>query len=152
MKPLRPPLNAKSGGSISGGERSNASEFGARVAQEAMQCERCPLHFNATQLVFGEGPAPATILIVGEQPGDQEDRAGRPIVGSAGRVLDQALDEVGLDRGSVYVTNAVKNFKHEQRVKRRLHKQPNRSAGACPAEARRCAWRHRSARALSGGR
>jgi len=78
-------LNAKSSKLISGVERSNAPEL-AQVAEEATQCERCPLHFNATQLVFGEGPAPATILMVGKQPG-----TGRPYVGPAGRVLDQAL-------------------------------------------------------------
>lgn len=106
----------------------------ADVAKEAAGCTRCPLFRNATQVVFGEGPAKARIMMVGEQPGDQEDRLGRPFVGPAGRVLDRALQQVGLDRGSVYLTNAVKHFKHEQRGKRRLHKHPNR------AEIEQCRW------------
>ena len=95
------------------------------LAAEAEHCERCPLYRKATQVVFGEGPAPAALMLVGEQPGDQEDRAGRPFVGPAGRLLDQALEAAGLDRRAVYVTNAVKHFKHELRGKRRLHRKPN---------------------------
>jgi DNA polymerase len=80
-----------------------------------------------TQTVFGEGPTPARLMIVGEQPGDQEDREGHPFVGPAGRLLDTALEEAGIDRGSVYVTNAVKHFKWErgEKTKRRIHKKPN---------------------------
>jgi DNA polymerase len=82
---------------------------------------------NATQTVFGEGPPAAEIMFVGEQPGDKEDREGRPFVGPAGLLLDRALAEAGIDRGRVYVTNAVKHFKFEPRGKRRLHKRPNAS-------------------------
>jgi DNA polymerase len=82
---------------------------------------------NATQTVFGEGPPAAEIMFVGEQPGDKEDREGRPFVGPAGLLLDRALAEAGVDRGRVYVTNAVKHFKFEPRGKRRLHKRPNAS-------------------------
>jgi uracil-DNA glycosylase family protein len=92
------------------------------------------LYLHATQVVFGEGPPSATIMLVGEQPGDQEDRLGRPFVGPAGRLLDKALTQIGLDRTSVYVTNVVKHFKHEQRGKRRLHKRPNRD------EVQQCRW------------
>lgn len=87
-------------------------------------CGRCPLWRDAIQGVAGEGPARARLMVVGEQPGDQEDQAGRPFVGPAGRILDRALDEIGLDRKTIFVTNAVKHFKHEQRGKRRLHKTP----------------------------
>ena len=87
-------------------------------------CTRCPLYRNATQVVPGEGPARARVMLVGEQPGDQEDRAGRPFVGPAGRILDRAILEAGLDRKQVFVTNAVKHFKFEPRGKRRLHKKP----------------------------
>jgi probable DNA metabolism protein len=87
-------------------------------------CRRCPLYRDATQGVCGEGPATARLMIVGEQPGDQEDLAGRPFVGPAGQVLDAALEEAGIDRSDVYVTNAVKHFKHEPTGKRRLHKTP----------------------------
>ena len=97
-----------------------------RVAREAAACTRCPLYRHATQTVFGEGPAGASIMLVGEQPGDQEDLAGRPFVGPAGRLLDRALAEAGVDRAKIYVTNAVKHFKNEPRGKKRLHKRPNR--------------------------
>jgi DNA polymerase len=80
---------------------------------------------NATQTVFGEGPRTAPVMLVGEQPGDQEDLQGKPFVGPAGRILDRALADAGVDRKRVYVTNAVKHFKFEQRGKRRLHKKPN---------------------------
>ena len=96
------------------------------VAKEAASCTLCPLYRNATQTVFGEGPARATIMLVGEQPGDQEDLAGHPFVGPAGKVLDRALAEAGLDRKKVWLTNAVKHFKNEPRGKKRLHKRPNR--------------------------
>lgn len=104
------------------------------LAEAAAGCERCPLYRNATQTVFGEGPATAGIMMVGEQPGDQEDRMGRPFVGPAGGVLDRALADAGIDRGTVYLTNAVKHFKHELRGKRRLHKRPNQG------EIQACRW------------
>jgi DNA polymerase len=88
-------------------------------------CTRCPLYKNATQAVPGEGPGHASFMLVGEQPGDKEDLAGKPFVGPAGRILDQALTDAGIERGETYVTNAVKHFKHEMRGKRRLHKRPN---------------------------
>ena len=94
-----------------------------RAAEAA--CTRCPLHRNATQVVPGEGPARARMMMVGEQPGDQEDRQGRPFVGPAGALLAKALDAAGIDRDEVFVTNAVKHFKFEPRGKRRLHKRPN---------------------------
>ncbi len=95
------------------------------LRHEAAGCRACPLWRNATQTVFGEGPAEADILFVGEQPGDREDRAGRPFVGPAGLMLDKALEEAGVDRKRAYVTNAVKHFKFEPRGKLRLHKKPN---------------------------
>jgi DNA polymerase len=88
-------------------------------------CTRCPLYRNATQVVPGEGPARARLMMVGEQPGDQEDRKGHPFVGPAGGILSRALDEAGIGRDDVFVTNAVKHFKFEPRGKRRLHKRPN---------------------------
>ncbi|WP_395714909.1 UdgX family uracil-DNA binding protein [Reyranella sp.] len=97
-----------------------------QVAQEARSCTLCPLYRNATQTVFGEGPVGAALMMVGEQPGDQEDLAGHPFVGPAGRVLDRALSEAGIERREVYLTNAVKHFKNEPRGKKRLHKRPNR--------------------------
>ena len=95
----------------------------------AKVCHGCDLYRDATQTVFGEGPADARILVVGEQPGDVEDRRGAPFVGPAGKVLDRALDAAGLDRGSMYVTNAVKHFKHRPAAlgKRRIHQTPDRS-------------------------
>jgi uracil-DNA glycosylase family protein len=97
-----------------------------RVAKQAADCTRCPLYRNATQTVFGEGPARASLMLVGEQPGDQEDLAGHPFVGPAGKILDRAMAEAGLDRRKVWLTNAVKHFKNEPRGKKRLHKRPNR--------------------------
>ncbi|KVL23403.1 MULTISPECIES: UdgX family uracil-DNA binding protein [unclassified Burkholderia] len=95
-------------------------------------CRRCALWEHATQPVPGAGPVDATIMLVGEQPGDQEDRAGMPFVGAAGRMLDRALDEAGIERSHVYLTNAVKHFKWEPRGKRRLHKTPaQREVAAC---------------------
>jgi DNA polymerase len=98
----------------------------AKLAKEAKGCTRCPLYRNATQTVFGEGPVGAKLMLVGEQPGDQEDIAGHPFVGPAGRILDRALVDAGIDRTQVYVTNVVKHFKNEPRGKKRLHKKPNR--------------------------
>lgn len=95
------------------------------LREEAMGCTRCHLYKCATQTVFGEGAATARLMLVGEQPGDQEDLAGRPFVGPAGQMLDRALEEAGVDRGTTYVTNAVKHFKFEQRGKRRIHSKPN---------------------------
>jgi DNA polymerase len=95
------------------------------LRREAASCRACPLWEHTTQTVFGEGPTDAEIMLVGEQPGDREDREGRPFVGPAGLLLDRALADAGIDRGRVYVTNAVKHFKFELRGKRRLHKRPN---------------------------
>jgi uracil-DNA glycosylase family protein len=97
----------------------------AEAAKEAAGCRACPLWKPATQTVFGEGPADAAIMLVGEQPGDVEDMAGRPFVGPAGKLLDHALLAAGLDRTTVYVTNAVKHFKFVSRGKRRLHQKPD---------------------------
>ncbi len=97
------------------------------LATEAQGCTRCDLYKNATQTVFGEGPVDARMMLVGEQPGDQEDLAGRPFVGPAGRVLDAALEAARIERSGVYITNAVKHFKNEPRGKRRLHKKPDTS-------------------------
>src|SRR6202161_1920447 len=96
-----------------------------KLAQAEADCRRCPLYRDATQAVPGEGPKRATFMLVGEQPGDKEDLAGKPFVGPAGRVLDAALKDAGIDRAQTFVTNAVKHFKHEMRGKRRLHKRPN---------------------------
>ena len=97
------------------------------AAREAAECRRCPLWQPATQVVFGEGPPGAKIMFIGEQPGDQEDLAGRPFVGPAGQLFDRAMAEAGLDRATVYVTNAVKHFKFEPRGKRRIHAKPDTS-------------------------
>jgi probable DNA metabolism protein len=104
------------------------------LREAAKSCQRCPLWRDATQTVFGEGPADARWIFVGEQPGDHEDLAGRPFVGPAGKVFDAILDEAGIDRDQVYVTNAVKHFKFEPRGKRRIHAKPN--AGEVTA----CRW------------
>jgi uracil-DNA glycosylase family protein len=96
-----------------------------RALREGVQkCRGCDLYRYATQAVFGEGPLKARIALVGEQPGDEEDRQGRPFVGPAGKLLDKALEEAGIERADVYVTNAVKHFKFEERGKRRIHKKP----------------------------
>ena len=95
-----------------------------RLRDQASQCHACPLWKDATQTVFGEGPLTARIMLVGEQPGDKEDLAGRPFVGPAGQVLDRALEQAGLDRRQLYVTNAVKHFKFFPRGKFRLHQKP----------------------------
>jgi len=102
------------------------------LREAARHCEGCPLFANATQTVFGAGPARAEVVMVGEQPGDVEDRQGKPFVGPAGRLLDQLLEEAGIPRQRVYVTNAVKHFKWTPRGKRRLHGKPNsREIFAC---------------------
>jgi uracil-DNA glycosylase len=94
------------------------------LRQAVQSCTGCELYRHATQAVLGEGPTGARLVLVGEQPGNEEDLAGRPFVGPAGRLLDRALKEAGVERGSVYVTNAVKHFKFEERGKRRIHKKP----------------------------
>ena len=113
---------------------ANARSAFEALLREARQCTRCDLFKSATQTVFGEGPLGATVMFVGEQPGDQEDLAGRPFVGPAGQVFDAALEEAGIDRSKVYVTNAVKHFKFEPRGKRRIHVRPD--AGEIDA----CRW------------
>jgi uracil-DNA glycosylase len=104
----------------------------AEVGAAAQKCTACHLYERATQTVFGEGPKGAPMMLVGEQPGDYEDVAGKPFVGPAGKIMDQALEEAGIDRKEVYVTNAVKHFKWEPRGKRRIHQKPNsREIAAC---------------------
>jgi uracil-DNA glycosylase len=95
-----------------------------KLRDSAAECTRCDLYQRATQTVFGEGKAGASIALIGEQPGDQEDKQGHPFVGPAGRLLDRALAEAGIDRADVYVTNAVKHFKWTERGKRRIHQRP----------------------------
>ena len=104
------------------------------LREAARQCTRCELHCHATQTVFGEGPVDASVMVVGEQPGDHEDLAGRPFVGPAGKVFNQAIDDAGIDRTTLYVTNAVKHFKYELRGKRRIHQKPTMG------EVRHCRW------------
>lgn len=101
----------------------------SELAEAARRCEGCPLYRDATQTVFGAGPASARMMLIGEQPGDREDRAGAPFVGPAGRVLDKALTAAGIDRDELYLTNAVKHFKFTtaERGKRRIHKTPSRT-------------------------
>ena len=109
--------------SANGQASSKLDELG----REAASCQACPLWKDATQTVFSEGPPNADVMFVGEQPGDREDREGRPFIGPAGLLLDKALIEAGVDRKRVFVTNTVKHFKFEPRDKRRLHKRPNPS-------------------------
>ena len=106
----------------------------AGLRKAEAQCTRCPLYLPATQVVPGEGPEHAPLMMVGEQPGNDEDLDGHPFVGPAGRILDRAIAEAGLDRTQIFVTNAVKHFKFEPRGKRRLHKRPN------AYEIERCKW------------
>jgi uracil-DNA glycosylase family protein len=112
------------------------------LMEDARRCTRCDLYKFATQTVFGEGPLDASIMFVGEQPGDQEDLAGRPFVGPAGAMFDDALEKAGIDRSTVYVTNAVKHFKFVQKGKRRIHNKPD--AGEISA----CRWWIEHERAL----
>jgi uracil-DNA glycosylase family protein len=112
------------------------------LMEDARRCTRCDLYKFATQTVFGEGPLDARIMFVGEQPGDQEDLAGRPFVGPAGAIFDEALEKAGIDRSTVYVTNAVKHFKFVQKGKRRIHNKPD--AGEISA----CRWWIEHERAL----
>jgi len=103
-----------------------------KLRKAASGCTGCDLYKRATQTIFGEGPPKATVMFVGEQPGDQEDQSGKPFVGPAGKLLDKAMVEAGIPRNEVYVTNAVKHFKWEPRGKRRLHAKPSaREVGAC---------------------
>jgi uracil-DNA glycosylase len=112
-------------------QRVSARKLDA-LREQARGCTNCPLYKNATQTVFGEGNARARIMLVGEQPGDVEDREGHPFVGPAGRILDQALEEAGIPRSALFITNAVKHFKWEPRGKRRIHKSPaQREIEAC---------------------
>ena len=113
---------------------SNLRKAWEAVMTDARDCTRCELYRFGTQTVFGEGPLDAKILFVGEQPGDQEDLAGRPFVGPAGQLFDRMLDEAGIDRGETYVTNAVKHFKFVLKGKRRIHDKPD--AGEISA----CRW------------
>jgi len=104
----------------------------ATLRAAAAACQGCDLYLKATQTVFGEGVVPSRLMLVGETPGEHEDRAGRPFVGPAGSLLDESIAAAGLDRGTIYVTNAVKHFRWEERGKRRLHKKPSsREVGAC---------------------
>jgi DNA polymerase len=114
--------------------RTNVGQAWEALREEAACCTRCPLHKCASRTVFGEGPADADIMIVGEQPGDQEDLSGKPFIGPAGQMLDRALAEADIDRSQIYVTNAVKHFKFQPRGKRRIHAKP--SAGEIQA----CRW------------
>jgi uracil-DNA glycosylase len=103
-----------------------------KLRDAAAGCKACPLWKTGTQTVFGEGVAKAEVVLVGEQPGDQEDKQGKPFVGPAGKLLDQALEEAGIDRSLAYVTNVVKHFKWQARGKRRIHQKPNWSeVAAC---------------------
>ena len=104
------------------------------LRQAEAACTRCPLYRDATQVVPGEGPVGASLMFVGEQPGNDEDLAGHPFVGPAGRVLDRAIHDAGLERTKIFVTNAVKHFKFEPRGKRRMHKKPSNY------EIERCRW------------
>ena len=122
-----------------------ASSSLRRLQRAVQDCKGCPLYAGTTQAVFGEGSRSAPIVLVGEQPGDQEDKQGHPFVGPAGGVLWRCLDDAGIDRDSVFVTNAVKHFKHEERGKRRLHKKPN------TAEVEAChPWIDAELRAVAG--
>jgi len=128
--PQRPTRRAGRGAPV-GGEAPSTLQ---QVAAGVQACRRCDLYRDATQGVPGEGPARARLMLVGEQPGDQEDLAGHPFVGPAGQMLDKALAEAGVPRDQAFVTNAVKHFKHELRGKRRLHKTPN------TGEVTACRW------------
>jgi DNA polymerase len=120
-------------------DASNAESVLAGLRAEAATCTLCPLYEPANQTVFGEGRAAAQMMLVGEQPGDQEDIAGEPFVGPAGQMLDECLDRAGIDRSSVYVTNSVKHFKFVPRGRRRIHEKPKVSEIDLCATA----WLHR---------
>ena len=135
--PTRPSRRAKAA-APGGGDAPTPDDYvpssTADVWEAVQGCRRCDLWRNATQGVAGAGPATARLMLVGEQPGDQEDLQGRPFVGPAGQLLDRALAEAGVDRAELYVTNAVKHFKFEPRGKRRLHKTPD------GGQIRACRW------------
>jgi DNA polymerase len=128
---LRAPLASDTEGVPAGGETESAAAYLPkrptleRLREAAKECRGCHLWERGTQTVFGEGARSAEVMLVGEQPGDQEDVAGKPFVGPAGRILDQALADAGIDRRRAYVTNVVKHFKWEPRGKRRIHQKPN---------------------------
>src|SRR3954470_11290802 len=126
-----PPAKHKTESPTSAADRIPDRPTLPSVRDAARDCRACDLWKRGTQTVFGEGARRAEIMLVGEQPGDQEDISGHPFVGPAGKMLDRALDEAGIDRGAVYVTNVVKHFKWEPRGKRRIHKKP--SAGEITA-------------------
>jgi uracil-DNA glycosylase family protein len=130
----RAPPRSSTAAPLSTTEPGGAPETLEAIAAGVQACRRCDLWRGATQGVPGEGPAHAPLMLVGEQPGDMEDLAGRPFVGPAGQLLDRALAEAGIGRDQTFVTNAVKHFKHELRGKRRLHKTPD--AGEISA----CRW------------
>jgi uracil-DNA glycosylase family protein len=117
--------------------KSAADFFPKKITFESLRaaadtCEGCEIYKNATQTVFGEGPKHPRIILVGEQPGDEEDKSGHPFVGAAGRLMDKALEEAGIDRDTIYITNAVKHFKWKPAGKRRLHEKPKASeVNAC---------------------
>jgi uracil-DNA glycosylase len=113
------------GSAISAAEFLPAHRTLAALREAVQDCRGCELYRHATQAVSGEGPRGSRVVFIGEQPGDEEDKAGRPFVGPAGRLFDKALDEAGIDRAEVFVTNAVKHFKFEERGKRRIHKKPS---------------------------
>jgi uracil-DNA glycosylase family protein len=130
--PKHIPPPAETAGRVSAADFLPKHESLEALEKAAESCQGCPLYRLATQTVFGEGPAPSDLMLVGETPGDQEDRQGKPFVGPAGRLLDKALSAAGLSRETVYITNAVKHFKWEGRGKRRLHKKPSaREIAAC---------------------
>lgn len=133
---LSPPRETMEGPVARGIAEKQAAEITSLAdARAAVQgCTRCPLYQYASQAVFGEGPKSAEVMFVGEQPGDQEDLAGRPFVGPAGQLFDAALEKAGIDRSTVYVTNAVKHFKFVQRGKRRIHNKPD------SGEIEACRW------------
>ena len=128
---MQPSVRSDTEGVRSGGETESAAGYVPerptlpKLRDAAADCRGCRLWERGTQTVFGEGARGAEVMLVGEQPGDQEDIAGKPFVGPAGRILDQALEEAGIDRRQAYVTNVVKHFKWEPRGKRRIHQKPN---------------------------
>jgi uracil-DNA glycosylase len=129
---LQPEIIAQSGGDVWAPARVPDTNSLVKIAAAAKECTACPLYKKATQTVFGEGPKRATMFMIGEQPGDYEDVAGKPFVGPAGKILNRALEDAGINRDEVYVTNAVKHFKWEPRGKRRIHQKPSaRDIAAC---------------------
>ena len=132
--PTLPPVRAAAAQAQLAAHRSAWADAGEGLEAEIRACTRCPLHCNATQAVCGEGPQEARLMIVGEQPGDQEDLSGRPFVGPAGQLFGRIADAAGLDRDAAYITNAVKHFKHIPRGRRRIHQRPD--AG----EVEQCKW------------